>query len=161
MSHRHYQRLNLIEGQSHACRARNRYPHDPHTQPACFWLHQGYKDGHAIMERRGNSSSLLWLRWGRTKFPAQISSVFRSPQHLCPAFALMLSAQLWIRIPEMWAHGQGWNQTRRTETDHCHCRSSGPRQPKENKRASMQHIQVEGIHFTWGKHDKPSSAVNN
>lgn len=27
----------------------------------------------------------------------------------------MLSAQLWIRFLEMWAHGQGWTHTGRTE----------------------------------------------
>lgn len=58
-------------------------------------------------------STEVWLG----SSPAKISSVFRSPQCLCPAVALMLSAQLWIRFQEMWAHSQGWNQTRRTDND--------------------------------------------
>lgn len=81
------------------------------------------------------ASAEVWL----ASSPAKISSVFRSPQNLCPAFALMLSAQLWIRFQEMWAHSQGWNQTRRTENDQRHVTAeSHSGQPKHSWRRTRE-----------------------
>lgn len=121
--------------------AEERLPSQPPTdnlKHTCFWLQNqmdtaSYSGGGT--PHRCCASAEVWLG----SSPAQISSVFSSPQYLCPAFALMLSAQLQIRFQEMWAHGQGWNQTRRTENDQPRVTAaSHSGQPKHSRRGTRE-----------------------